>query len=127
MRFSLPKRQPTGTMPSGSGSKHLRRFDVVLVALDPTRGSEIQKTRPCLVISPDEINRRLRTLVVAPMTTGGKAYPSRVPCTFGGTEGYVVLDQIRTVDRQRVVRRLGALDKPTGLRVLTVLAEMFAP
>lgn len=114
-------------MPSGSGSRRLRRFDVALVALDPTRGSEIQKTRPCVVVSPDEMNRRLRTVVVAPMTTGGKAYPSRVPCTFEGTSGYVVLDQIRTVDRQRLIRRLGALDAATGGRVLDVLAEMFAP
>src|SRR5579859_875211 len=103
------------------------RFDVFLVRLDPTQGSEIRKTRPCLVISPDEMNRHLRTLIVAPMTTQGRAYPSRVAVTFAGTSGQVVLDQIRTVDNTRLVRRLGSLHEPTAQRVLEVLAALFAP
>jgi mRNA interferase MazF len=92
------------------------RFEVYLVRLDPTLGSEIRKTRPCVVISPDEMNRHLRTLIVAPMTTQGRAYPSRVAVTFGGNAGQVVLDQIRTVDRTRLVRRLGVLDEPSAQR-----------
>ena len=103
------------------------RFEVYLVHLDPTQGSEIRKTRPCVVISPAEMNRHLRTVIVAPMTTQGRAYPSRVPVTFSGTAGQVVLDQIRTIDKTRLVRRLGALDEPTAQRVLEVLAALFAP
>lgn len=104
-----------------------RRFDVVLVRLDPTLGSELQKTRPCVVVSPDELNGTLRTLIVAPMTTAGRDYPWRVPTAFGGKAGRVALDQIRTVDRGRVARRLGVLDAPASRRVLERLAEMFAP
>jgi len=100
---------------------------VHLVRLDPTLGSEIRKTRPCLVISPDELNRHLRTVIVAPMTTHGRAYPSRVAVTFASTSGQVVLDQIRTVDKTRLVRRLGVLDEPATRRVLDVLARLFAP
>ena len=95
--------------------------------LDPTLGSEIRKTRPCVVISPDEMNRHLRTVFVAPMTTHGQSYPTRVPVTFQGTPGLVVLDQIRTVDRVQLVRSLGVLDAAEGARVLDVLGEMFAP
>lgn len=102
------------------------RFDVVLVHLDPTRGSDIQKTRPCVVVSPDELNRALRTRIVAPMTTGGNAYPWRVPVHFAGREGRIALDQLRTVDQERFVRRVGALDQATALRTLEVLAELFA-
>ncbi len=105
----------------------VRRGEVILVNLNPTRGSEIQKTRPCVVVSPDELNEHLRTLVVAPLTSGGQAYPFRVPCRFGGRVGRVVLDQIRTVDRERLVRRLGQLSPSILGRVLTVLQEMFAP
>jgi mRNA interferase MazF len=105
----------------------LNRFDVYRVRLDPTLGSEIRKTRPCLVISPDEMNRRLRTVIVAPMTTGGQPYPTRVACTFGGKSGQVALDQIRTVDKVRLIQNLGALDAAAGRRVLDVLARMFAP
>ena len=101
------------------------RFEVYLVNLDPTVGSEIQKTRPCLVISPDEMNRSLRTPIVAPMTTKGKRYPTRVPCRFQGKVGQIVLDQIRTADRIRLVKRLGKLDMTTAATVLEVLAEMF--
>ncbi len=103
------------------------RFDVYLVSLDPTVGSEIKKTRPCLVVSPDEMNRHIRTVIVAPMTTNGRQYPTRVPCRFRGKAGQVVLDQIRTVDAARLVRKLGRLDADTGVRVLAVLGEMFAP
>ena len=103
------------------------RFDVYLVNLDPTIGSEIKKTRPCLVISPDEMNRHIRTVIVAPMTTKGRQYPTRVSCRFRRKPGQVVLDQIRTVDAVRLVRKLGRLDANTGAKVLAVLGEMFAP
>ena len=105
----------------------VKRFDVYLINLDPTVGSEIQKTRPCLVISPDEMNRFIRTVIVAPMTSKGAAYPTRVSCKFQGKRGQVVLDQIRTVDRSRLVTRLGKIDKQTRTEVLSVLGEMFAP
>ncbi len=104
----------------------VKRFDVHLVQLDPTLGSEIRKTRPCLVISPDEMNRHIRTVIVAPMTTRGPSYPTRVPCRFQRKSGHVVLDQIRTVDRARLVKRLGRVDERTRKAVLSVLAEMFA-
>ena len=105
----------------------IQRFEVHLVNLDPTIGSEIRKTRPCLVVSPDELNRTLRTVIVAPMTTKGYRYPTRVPCRFQRKTGQVVLDQIRTVDRARLVKRLGRLGDPTAAAVLEVLREMFAP
>ncbi|MFM9960681.1 MAG: type II toxin-antitoxin system PemK/MazF family toxin [Planctomycetaceae bacterium] len=105
----------------------IRRFDVYLVNLDPTVGSEIQKNRPCLVISPDEMNQHLRTVIVAPMTTRGKLYPSRIPCTFRSKSGFVVLDQIRTVDKSRLVQRLGRLDQEAAGQVLERLTEIFAP
>lgn len=105
----------------------IRRGDVFLVNLDPTQGGEIQKTRPCLIVSPDELNAHLRTFVVAPLTTGGHHYPFRVPCRFKGRDGFVVLDQIRTVDRERLTRRLGKLPPPTLGRALSILQEMFAP
>jgi len=105
----------------------VRRGDVFLVDLDPTLGGEIQKTRPCVVVSPDELNAHLRTFIVAPLTTGGHPYPFRVPCRFQRREGYVVIDQIRTVDRDRLARRLGKLAPPTLGRVLSILQEMFAP
>lgn len=104
----------------------IKRFGIYLVALDPTVGSEIQKTRPCVVISPDEMNLHIRTVIVAPMTTGGQSYPSRVSCSFQGKTGQVVLDQIRTVDKSRLVRRLGVIDTRTQPRILDVLQEMFA-
>jgi mRNA interferase MazF len=103
------------------------RFDVYLVNLDSAVGSEIKKTRPCLVISPDEMNRHIRTVIVAPMTTKGRQYPTRVPCRFRRKAGQVVLDQVRTVDTARLARRLGRLDADTGVKVLAVLREMFAP
>ena len=102
------------------------RFDVFLVNLDPTLGHEIKKMRPCLVISPDEMNHHIRTVIVAPMTTKGRAYPTRVPCKFKGKSGQVVLDQLRTLDSVRLTRKLGRISKRTGAGVLSVLQEMFA-
>lgn len=104
----------------------IKRFDVCLIQLDPTIGSEIRKTRPCLVISPDEMNRWIRTLIVAPMTTKGQPYPTRVPCEFRGQQGQIVLDQIRMIDRSRIAQRLGRITPDTQRQVLAVLAEMFA-
>jgi mRNA interferase MazF len=109
------------------GPAAARRGEVYLVDLDPTRGSEIRKRRPCVVVSPDELNEHLRTFIVAPLTTGGHPYPFRVPCRFGGKVGYVVIDQIRTIDQQRLLRRLGRLTPATLHRTLSVLQEMFAP
>lgn len=108
-------------------TEDVQRGDVFLIRLDPARGGEIKKTRPCVVVSPDELNAYLRTVVVAPLTTGGHSYPFRVPCKFEGRSGYVVIDQIRTVDRERLVRRLGKIPSSTLGRVLTILQEMFTP
>lgn len=105
----------------------VRRGEVYLVDLDPTRGGEIQKTRPCVIISPDELNAHLRTFIIAPLTSGSHAYPFRIPCRFKGRLGYIVLDQIRTVDRDRLVRRLGRLSNLVMKRSLLILQEMFAP
>ena len=104
----------------------VKRFDVHLVNLDPTVGREIKKTRPCLVISPDEMRQHISTVIVAPMTTQGNAYPTRIPCRFQGKDGQIVLDQIRTVDKTRLVKRLGQINTATQKAVLTLLAEMFA-
>ena len=104
-----------------------RRGDVLLVELDPTRGSEIRKTRPCVVVSPDELNRHLRTLIVAPMTTGGQAYPWRVACRFQQKDGFITLDQLRTIDRERVTRKLGRLAPQALGATLALLQELFAP
>ena len=106
-------------------SRSVRRGDVCLIQLDPTRGSEIRKTRPCLVVSPDELNQHLRTLIVAPMTTGGQAYPWRVACRFQSQAGFVAIDQLRTVDNERIAKRLGHISSNTLLAVLSVLQEMF--
>ncbi len=105
----------------------INRFEVYLINLDPTVGSEIKKMRPCLVVSPDEVNHALRTVIVAPMTTKGHDYPTRVSCRFRGKRGRIVLDQIRTVDRGRLVKKLGQLDSSTAAAVLAVLQEMFEP
>jgi len=102
------------------------RFEIYLVNLDPTIGREIRKTRPCVVISPDEMNRHIETVIIAPMTTKGQPYPSRVPCTFQGKRGQIVLDQIRAVDRARLVKRVGKLTGPQSVAVRAVLAAMFA-
>ena len=104
----------------------VKRFEVHLVNLDPTLGSEIKKTRPCVVVSPDEMNRHIATVIVAPMTSQGQAYPTRVACKFQGKTGQVVLDQLRTVDKKRLVKRLGLIDRKTRQEILQKLAEMFA-
>ena len=103
-----------------------KRFEVYLVNLDPTIGHEIKKTRPCLIISPDEMNRHIATVIIAPMTTQGRDYPTRVTCQFEGKSGQIVLDQLRMVDKKRLVKKLGRIDKRTQGVVLSVLAEMFA-
>lgn len=104
----------------------IRRGDIYLVELNPTRGREIRKTGPCAIVSPDELNAHMGTFIVAPLTTGSHAYPFRVPCRFAGKDGHLVLDQLRTVDRERLVKRLGALAAPTLAKALAVLQEMFA-
>ena len=104
----------------------VRRGQVLLIHLNPTRGAEIRKTRPCVVVSPDELNAHLRTFIVAPLTTGGRPYPFRIPCRFRGTPGFVVLDQIRTIDQERIARSLGRLSPAAMAHVLSVLQEMFA-
>ena len=104
----------------------VKRFDVYLTNLDPTIGSEIQKTRPCLIISPDEMNRYIRTVIVAPMTTAGKDYPTRIACQFKKKNGHIVLDQIRTIDKTRLIKNLGSLDAETQLKVISVLQRLFA-
>lgn len=103
------------------------RYDVWLVSLDPSRGAEIRKTRPCVVVSPDEMNRNVRTVIVAPMTSTIRAYPTRVAVTFEGRRGEIALDQMRTVDKARLLRRLGALPTVTVERLCDALIEMFAP
>ncbi|MCB2167394.1 MAG: type II toxin-antitoxin system PemK/MazF family toxin [Deltaproteobacteria bacterium] len=104
----------------------VNRFDMVLINLDPTVGSEIKKTRPCLVISPDEMNRHIRTVIIAPMTSANKDYPTRVSCRFKKKEGQIVLDQIRTVDKTRLVKKLGVIDANAQLKVISVLQTLFA-
>ena len=104
----------------------IRRFDVFLVNLDPTVGSEIKKTRPCVVISPPEMNRHLRTVIVAPMTTKGLEYPTRVSLKFKGKTGQIVLDQLRTIDKARLIRKLGTISPAAQQQVIEVIAEMFA-
>ena len=105
----------------------VKRFDVVLVNLDTAIGIEIKETRPCLVVSPDEMNRHIRTVIVAPMTIKGREYVTRVPIRFHGKSGMIVLDQLRTIDKSRLVQRLGKAHRQTAKKVLSVLADMFAP
>ena len=102
------------------------RFDVYLTNLDPIVGSEIQKTRPCLIVSPDEMNKHIRTIIVAPMTTAGKDYPTRISCTFKKKKGQIVLDQIRTIDKTRLVKKLGTIDPETQLKVISTLQRLFS-
>jgi mRNA interferase MazF len=102
------------------------RFDIYLTTLDPTVGSEIQKIRPCLIISPDEMNRHIRTVIVAPMTTAGRDYPTRVECKFKRKKGQIVLDQLRTIDKTRLIKKLGTIDSETQLEVISVLLRLFA-
>lgn len=104
----------------------VNRFDVYLTNLDPTVGSEIQKTRPCLIISPDEMNRHIRTVIVAPMISAGKDYPTRITCKLKKKEGQIVLDQIRTIDKTRLIKRLGTIDSKSQLEVISVLQQLFA-
>ena len=104
----------------------VKRFEVYLVNLDPTIGHEIKKTRPCLIISPNEMNQHISTAIVAPMTTKGKKYPTRVACSFQGKKGQIVLDQIRTVDKKRLVKRLGSLSKNSQEKTIKILQELFA-
>ncbi len=103
----------------------VKRFDVYLVRLDPTMGSEIKKTRPALVVSPNEMNHWIKTVIVAPMTTKRRNFPSRVMCDFQEKEGQIALDQIRTVDKARLIRKLGRIDVNVQISVLDKLAEIF--
>ena len=105
----------------------VRRFEVHLISLDPTKGSEIRKTRPCVIISPDEMNKHIRTIIIAPMTSTIINYPTRVTTTFQGKKGQVVLDQIRTVDKSRLIKNLGSISSSAEEKVISVLQEMFAP
>ena len=109
------------------GSASVQRGEVYLVTLNPTRGREIRKTRPCVIVSPDDLNARLGTFIVAPLTTGSHPYPFRVACRFEGKDGHVVLDQVRTIDRERLGKRLGVLTAATQAKILGVLRAMFAP
>lgn len=104
----------------------VKQFDVYLINLEPIVGHEINKTRPCLIISPDEMNRFISTVIVAPMTTKGKNYPTRVPCVFQGKKGQVVLDQIRTIDKERLVAKLGTISSNVQKSILNILQEMFS-
>ena len=104
----------------------VNRFDVYLINLDPNVGSEIQKTRPCLIISPDEMNRYIRTVIVAPLTIAGKDYPTRVACKFKKKKGQIILDQIRTIDKTRLIKKLGSIDPETQLEVISILQRLFA-
>jgi len=108
-------------------ARAVRRGDVFLVEPGPARGREMRKTRPCVVVSPDELNAHLATHIVAPLTTGAHAYPFRVACRFRGRPGHLVLDQIRVVDRERLSRHLGRIAPLTLAKALAVLQEMFAP
>lgn len=105
----------------------INRFDVFLVRLDPAQGHEIKKSRPCVVISPDEMNHYIQTVIVAPMTTKGRPYPTRVPVKFRHKSGQIVLDQIRVVDNGRLIKKLGRIDEITSRRVLDVLVNLFTP
>ena len=104
----------------------VKRFEIYLVNLDPTIGAEIQKTRLCLVISPDEMNRNIRTVIIAPMTSAQKDYPTRVSCTFGKKQGQIVLDKVRTIDKARLIQKLGTIDSKAQLEVVSVLQKLFA-
>ncbi len=103
----------------------VNRFDIYIVSLDPTRGSELKKTRPCVVISPDEMNHNINTVIIAPMTSSSKKYPTRASVEFQGKKGRIVLDQIRTVDKDRLIKKIGRLKKNTCVKVVSILQEMF--
>ena len=106
-------------------AKRLKRFDVYLIALDPTQGSEIKKTRPCVIVSPDEIHF-LKTLIIAPLTTKIRHLPCRVITHFKGIQSEIALDQLRAIDQTRLIKKLGAIDKSTAKSVTNVLLEMFS-
>jgi mRNA interferase MazF len=103
----------------------VNRFDIYIVSLDPTQGSEIKKSRPCVVISPDEMNHNINTVIIAPMTSSSKKYPTRVPIEFQGKKGQIVLDQIRTVDKKRLIKKIGRVKQATYEKALSILQEMF--
>ncbi len=105
----------------------VKRFEIYLVNLDPTVGVEIQKRRPCLIISPDQMNRNIKTAIVAPMTTKSRNFPTRIACEFEGKSGFVVLDQIRAVDKVRLMKKLGEIDDEMQVKVLEKLQEIYAP
>jgi mRNA interferase MazF len=105
----------------------IERFNIFLVRLDPTAGAETAKTRPCVIVSPDELNRAIATVIIAPMTTARRGWPTRVAVTFQNKTGEIALDQIRAVDKSRLVKRLGKLDAATADAVLDTLGELFAP
>ena len=109
----------------GEGRPAVIRGDIWLAALDPTIGSEIQKTRPCVILSPPEMNEQLRTVMVAPMTTGSRPAPSRIPVLFQRKAGFILLEQIRTLDKSRLIRRLGAIGEATLASALDTLREIF--
>ena len=104
----------------------VKRFDIYLIGLDPTIGSEIQKTRPSVIISPDEMNRHIKTVIVAPMTSTAKEYPTRISCKFTNKQGQIVLDQIRTLDKSRLIKKLGSIDSNAQLEVISTLQRLFA-
>jgi mRNA interferase MazF len=104
----------------------IRRFEVYLINLDPTIGKKIKKTRPCLIISPDDMNKYISTVIIAPMTTKGRNYPTRIACQFEGKDGQIVLDQIRTIDKVRIIRKLGKINTSIQKEVLTTLIELFS-
>jgi len=101
------------------------KFDILLISLDPTQGAEIQKTRPCVVISPNEMNDNIRTLIIAPMTSQIRNYPTRIPIQFDSKQGNVILDQIRTIDKSRVIKKLGKIDRKLSKKITDTLIEMF--
>lgn len=103
----------------------VKRFDVFLVALDPTLGAEIRKARPCVILSPDEMNDAIQTVIIAPLTSKGRDYPTRIPLVFQRKKGQIVLDQIRTVDKQRLIKRMGRIPDDTAKRTSQLLQEMF--
>ncbi len=105
--------------------RSVKRFEVYLINLDPTQGKEIKKTRPCLIISPDEMNNNIQTVIVAPMTTKGQDYPTRIPITFNDKQGQIVLDQIRTVDKSRLIEKLGTIESDIQMKVSNTLIELF--
>ena len=109
---------------TGNGEMEIRQYHVYLVNLDPTIGHEIKKTRPCLIISPDEMNDNIQTVIIAPMTTKSHKYPTRVQLTFQNKKGWVVLDQIRTIDNKRIIQKIGIVNNKTIIEIKKVLKEM---